>query len=143
VNNRFVSSAKAKSGRKWSRGVASSEFAIVALPLFTLLFGVIAGSLATYSYNFVCTAARDAVRYAVVHGATSSSPATQQDITNLVLSEASGLDPNNISVSTNWQPDNKPGSSVSVQVTYNFHPLYPVAGTVLPLSSTSQMVISY
>jgi Flp pilus assembly protein TadG len=136
------SSPLALRARRWNRGQTATEFAMIALPSLMLIFGIMVFGLAVYNYNFVSDAARDGVRYAIVHGASSTSPATATDITNYVLAEANGLNQNKLTVSTSWSPDNKPGSVVSVKVTYNFQPLFPMSATALPLSSSSQMVIS-
>lgn len=51
------------------QGVGSVEFAFSAIVVFTLLFGVIGLAMAFYSYEVVNEYARDASRYAIVHGA--------------------------------------------------------------------------
>lgn len=128
---------------RWSRGQTAAEFAMIALPLLMLTFGILVCGMAVYNYNFVCDAARDGVRYAIVHGSDASPAATSTDIQNYVLAEAHGMNKSDFSVSTTWSPNNSPGSVVSVTVTYNFEPLFPMSNAVLPLSSSSQMVISY
>jgi Flp pilus assembly protein TadG len=128
---------------RWSSGQTAAEFAIMALPLLMITFGILMCGMAVYNYNFVCDAARDGVRYAIVHGSDTNPAATATDIKNYVLAEAQGMNKNNLSVSTTWLPNNNPGSVVKVKVTYNFQPLFPMSKTVLPLSSSSQMVISY
>jgi Flp pilus assembly protein TadG len=128
--------------RRWSRGQNMVEFAAVALPMCFLIFGIIALGMAVYSYSFVCDGAREGVRYAIVHGSASLSPASASDIQTYVQNEAHGLNTSYLNVSTKWKPDNKPGSVVSVQVTYNFQPLFPMSAVAVPLSSTAQMVIS-
>ena len=128
------------------------EFALVAMPMLLLTFGILMCGMAVYNYNFVCDAARDGVRYAIVHGScpqdaptcsTDNPTASNTDIKNYILSKAHGLNSSNLSVSTTWNPDKSPGSVVSVTVTYNFQPLFPMSNVALPLSSSSQMVISY
>ena len=128
--------------QRWSHGQTLVEFATVALPLMFIMFGIITLSLTLYAYSFVCESARDAVRYAIVHGAASTAPATSTDIQNYVINEAHGLNSTELTISTNWNPNNNPGSVVSVQVTYDFQPLFPMSSVTLPLTSTSQMVIS-
>lgn len=49
-------------------GSAAVEFAISAIVLFTLLFGCVGVSMAFYTYEVVTQYARDASRYAIVHG---------------------------------------------------------------------------
>src|SRR5215469_4403766 len=49
-------------------GSATLEFAFTAIILFTLLFGVITICMAFYTYEVINEYARDASRYAIVHG---------------------------------------------------------------------------
>jgi len=128
--------------RGWSRGQTYAEFMMVVLPTLSLIFGIISFAMAIYTYSFVSNASRDAVRYAIVHGSKSTSPATSDDIQTYVRNEAQGLKASAISVSTTWNPNNSPGSTVNVQVSYSFHPFYPFNKVTLPLSSSAQMVIS-
>lgn len=139
--------------RRWGNGQTATEFALIALTLMTVLFGILVFGLAVYDYNLVSDAARDGVRYAIVHGAcpqwgaaacaSTNPPATDTDIQNYVAANAPGLNTSDLSVSTTWTPDNNVGSVVKVKVTYNFQPLFPMSNTTLALSSSSQMVISY
>lgn len=57
------------------RGAAMIEFAISAIVLFTLVFGTIAVAMGFYTYEVINQYARDASRYAIVHGAGCNSPA--------------------------------------------------------------------
>jgi Flp pilus assembly protein TadG len=56
--------------RLWcdQRGGTLVETAISFLLLLALIFGVIEGSLAVYSYHFLASAAHEATRYAIVRG---------------------------------------------------------------------------
>jgi hypothetical protein len=54
-----------------------------------------------------------------------------------VRNKAQGINPSALVVQT------KPGSTVNVQVSYSYHPLYPFNNVTLPLSSSAQMVISH
>jgi Flp pilus assembly protein TadG len=141
--------------RGGSRGQAYAEFAMTVLPTLLLVFGIISFGMVIYTYSFLSNAARDAVRYAIVHGSKSTSPATADDIQTFVRNEAKGLKSSSISVSSCWNPqtspstcpgpsgNNAPGKVVSVQVSYTYHPFYPFNNVTLPLSSSAQMVISY
>jgi len=126
------------------------ELALTVLVLLTVMFGVVEFSRALYTYHFVSNAAREATRYAMVRGASCTSwgtacPASATDIQNYVKGIVpTGIDPSAITVTTTWNPDNKPGSSVQVTVQYNLHSLFaflPSSGS-RTLTSTSQMVIS-
>ena len=126
-----------------SRGQTMVEFAMVASVFLLLLMGIVQMGRAVYSYNFVSYAARDATRYAIVHGSKSLTPAATSDVQNFVVKEAHGFDTSQFTVTTTWSPNNNPGSFVNVVVKYNFSLSIPFFGKVnLPLTSTSQMVIS-
>jgi Flp pilus assembly protein TadG len=129
--------------RRWLRGQTFAEFMMVVLPTIGLIFGIVSFAMTVYTYSFLSNAARDAVRYAIVHGSKSTSPATSDVIQTFVRNEAQGLKASAISVSTSWNPDNRPGSTVNVQVSYSYQPFYPFNSVTLPLSSSAQMVISY
>jgi Flp pilus assembly protein TadG len=145
----------ARRSRGWLRGQTYAEFLMVVLPTLLLIFGITSFGMTVYTYSFLSNAARDAVRYAIVHGSKSTSPASSDAIQTFVRNEAKGLNPTSITVSSCWNPqappnqcpgptgNNAPGKAVSVTVSYNFHPLYPFATVTLPLSSSAQMVISY
>ena len=132
-----------RGSRGWSYGQTYAEFMMVVLPTIGLIFGIVSLAMTVYTYSFLSNAARDAVRYAIVHGSKSTSPATSDVIQTFVRSEAKGLKASAISVSTSWSPNNNPGSTVNVQVSYSYQPFYPFNSVTLPLSSSAQMVISY
>jgi hypothetical protein len=127
----------------WSSGQALAEFPMAALLAVLFTVAMVFSGVAIYSYNFVSQAARDATRYAAVNGASSLNPVDASDVQAFVRAEAKGLNTRNVNVSTTWNPDNTAGSVVSVSVTYNFKPFYPVSGSSIALTSSSQMVISH
>ena len=90
------------------RGSEIVEFAIVIAVLCTLMFGIMDFSRALFAYHWVSYAAREATRYASVHGSTygaqcpTSSPwvattncqvstSSTANITNYVQSFAQGI----------------------------------------------------
>jgi Flp pilus assembly protein TadG len=135
---------KVRASKKDDQGVSVLEFGLVVLVFYAFVFGVMDFGRALYSYHFVSHAAREATRYAIVHGAQSSDPATANDIAQYVKNiTPNGIDPNAITVSATWSPDNTPGSNVRIQVQDNFHFVMPLLLTThMNLSSASQMVIS-
>ncbi len=126
------------------------EFAISTSVLFMALFGIISLSLALYSYNFIAEAARDATRYAIVRGSSclglSDCGIAQSGLNTYVQGlNYPGIDSTQLSATASWSPDNNPGSTVSVTVTYNFPmsiPFWVHSGSIIRMSSTSSMVIS-
>ncbi|HEY6417560.1 MAG TPA: hypothetical protein VIX59_01045 [Candidatus Binataceae bacterium] len=127
-----------------SRGATVLEFALFAVPSLLLLFAIMNFALALYSYDFVGYSAQQAVRYAVVHGSTSTQPVSATNITNYVDGLVLGvLDTSLLTVNTTWTPNNKPGSVVTVTVSYTFKPLTSFVSTAnIALTRTAAMVIS-
>jgi Flp pilus assembly protein TadG len=129
--------------RRKRRGQAMVEFAIVATVTLTLIFGIIQSALAIYAYSFVSYAARAGVRYAMVHGNKSTSPATNSSVQTYVQGLAVALNTGSLTVTTTWAPDENPGSTVTVKVSYAFAPLVGLVwSTTLNMSSTAQGLVS-
>lgn len=142
------------------RGAGLIEFALGAMVLFMILFGVLSMCFAFYSYNVVSESAREATRYAIVRGSACSSFADcgitaaqiQTHVKNLGFP---GINPSNLTTTTAWaaypaggtcQPNascNNPGNQVTVTVTYNFHLAIPfMSNRTLAMANTAAMVIS-
>ena len=131
-------------------GSALVEFGLSSAVLFMTLFGLMACCTALYSYIFVSEAAREASRYAIVRGASCSGFSDcdiQPAQINTYVKNLSypGINKGNLSATATFTPDKKPGSIVSVTVTYNMAlniPFWPKTGSAMQLTSTSQMAIS-
>jgi Flp pilus assembly protein TadG len=152
------------------RGDGMIEFAVVAVVLFTCIFGIIDCSRALYAYHFTSYAAREATRYAMVRGSTWTSTscaststfscnATSANVKAYVQSIIPpGMDSTTpLSVTTTWpgtelsgsattcntaNGNNSPGCLVMIKVTYAFNYLLPFLPTsTLNLSSTSEVVV--
>lgn len=130
--------------RRSHRGQAMAEFALVITPCLMLFFGVINFALALYCYDFVCYSAQQAVRYATVHGSTSTTAVTASSVQTYVNGLVVGvLNTSAMTVTTTWSPNNKPGGVVTVAVTYNYPPLTSLVSSVtIPLTRTAAMVIT-
>jgi Flp pilus assembly protein TadG len=121
-----------------------AEFALVLTPCLMLLFAIMNFALALYSYDWVCYSAEQAVRYASVNGTTAPHTATTTDVQNFVNGlDVGALNSSLLTVTTTWAPNEKPGSVVTVVVSYNFPPLTSLVSSVnIPLTRTAAMVIS-
>jgi|SRR5579875_3992803 Flp pilus assembly protein TadG len=120
-----------------------AEFAIILLVTMTLIFGIIQASLALYAFSFVSYGARCGARYAMVRGSKSASPATSASVQAYVQSLAFPLDPAALTVTTTWNPNNDPGSTVTVQVTYVLTPLGPFLSMfAVTMTSRAQALIT-
>lgn len=141
------------------------EFALAAIVLLTIIFGVMDASRAMYADHYVSNAAREATRYAMVRGqdfsgtacataASYSCMATSADITNFVNSITPlGFTANNLSVASSWSGTALNGSVctasnpaqgcvVNVQVSYTFNFVLPfLPKNSMVLSSTSGVTV--
>jgi Flp pilus assembly protein TadG len=161
----FTATARQAIGRTRSRflkdqGSTMVETALIMIVLSMILFGLIEMCLALYTYHFVSDAAREASRYAMVHGSacqvkgvscTVTKPQIQTYVRNLGFP---GIQPTSTVTTTyaaypaggTCAPSaacNNPGNLVTVTVRYNFPVSIPfVRSSVLAMSSTSSMVIS-
>jgi Flp pilus assembly protein TadG len=150
-------------------GSSLVETALSSSIVLALIFGILQMSLALYSYDCICEAAREGSRYAMVRG--SASCTNTSNLTNCNASadqvqtyvKSLGFPGLNsaayMHVLTIWlnasaaKPTtwvdcspavcNGPGNLVQVQVTYQLPLSIPFwHSTVLSLGSTSQMVIA-
>lgn len=132
-------------GLRYGAGAAAAEFATVAATFLLVFFGLIETALAVYDYNAVCTAAREAVRYAIVHSPASANPATTVQIQQVAEGYAASLDPAKLTVTVSWPADaNLPAQKdAEVQVAYLYQMRIPFFSSVsMSLTSTSRMLVS-
>jgi Flp pilus assembly protein TadG len=142
-------------------GAATLEFALTAIVLMTVVLGVMETTLALYSFDFICDAAREGARYAMVRGDTcvvngASCTVTPAQVQTYVQSLGfPGINPAIMTVTSTYSayPSGtactpnancaNPGNLVTVSVVYAYGysiPFVPVR--TLQMKSTSSMVIS-
>lgn len=129
--------------RRVQRGGTLVELALVLPVFFLIIFGILDFGRAIWAYNTIAYAAREGVRYAIVRGSVNVHPATANDIGQIVIGQANGLDPAKLTVTVTWLPNNNPGSKVMVQAQYNYVSIVPLLnlGTIT-MKSTANMVIA-
>jgi Flp pilus assembly protein TadG len=141
------------------RGAVLTEFALVLPIVVLLIFGLLVGALGVFRYQQVATLAREAARYASVHGGqfqkegwgTAATPAVVYS--NAIQAQAVALDPNHLSYAITWDHPSKAPlyyddaaqswrtNRVRVTVTYAWIPQL-FFGNV-NLTSTSVMPMSF
>lgn len=148
-----------RAGQKDKNGEAGSalvEFALASVLILTVLFGIIDMGRALYAYNWVCDSARLATRFAMVRGSwctglSGGCPAYAPDIEAYVKSNAIGIDPNAVTVTSKCVygvnvpslPPCPAPNSVQVKVEYQFSFITPfVPHTPWTMSSRSQRVVA-
>jgi Flp pilus assembly protein TadG len=132
----------AENRRKRQRGNTILESGL-CLSIFMMLFVTILdyGRWA-YINNLVPYLAREGVRYAIVHGSSSSSPTTVSGIQTYVESKAVGIATANLNVAVTFS--GTPGSTATVTVTGTFNPLTPwlmTPGSTPGYAASSSMTI--
>lgn len=158
-----------RSGARRRRGALAVEGALVYGALFCLLYGLIAGGIGVFRYQQVACLAREAARYAAVHGAdwqaeTGRACARKDVLTDAVLPLTAGMAPDALALDLQWvngtgatasdwdgvaHPPTATTASgspvanrVRATVRYQWAPRWLLAGP-LTLSSTSELPMSY
>lgn len=140
------------------RGVAAVEFALVAPIVCFLVLATMIGSQGVFCYHQVASLARDATRWAAVHGYqyqqdTGYPAAMPEDVYNtVILPKAIALRAEHLTYQVVWNESNQPlqvkedvqnpvGNTVTVTVSYQWHPAKYLIGPInLTSSSTMQMI---
>jgi Flp pilus assembly protein TadG len=119
------------------------ESALVMLVYAVLMAGIMELGVVGFAVNAVSFAAHRAARYASVRGSTSGSPATAAQIGASAAGYAAPLSSSALTVAVTWTPNNKPGSTVQVKVSYSFAPTFlPVDAGALTLQTTACEIIA-
>jgi len=125
------------------RGSEMVESALAGMVFLLLLAGVMEGGRLGFTYNSVSFAAHRAARFAAVRGSASGHAASAADIAAEAEALVAALDATKLTVTTTWTPDNHPGSTVQVKVSYQFQTvLVPFSSGPMTLATTSKQVIT-
>jgi Flp pilus assembly protein TadG len=148
------------------RGAVLVESALVYPFLVLIVLGVVLLGVSVFRYQQVAHAAREASRWASVHGYLyaqenpGQAAATAQDVyDNAIAPNAAGMQAENLTYSVTWNADNKRTRTATVTDSGTGQSkLVPVANTVtvtvtytwdtglfgtIPVSSTSVSTMSY
>lgn len=126
-------------------GQTAVEFALAASVFLFVMFALTEMALVVYNYNTVCSAAREAVRYAIVHSPSSANPATTSEIQQVAINSAVNLNPAELTVNVSFPSDPRLPSQLDalVQVSYQYSLQIPFRSPVtLSLASSAQMLVS-
>lgn len=121
-------------------GNAAIEFALCASVFFMMLFGIVELGRLMYTYHELVQAARIGTRYAIVHGASSSAPATASQIAGVTAAASAAITTAEVSVA--FSPNNQAGSQVTVAIAHPFRFLFGImpAGPFTLTSHVSQLI---
>jgi Flp pilus assembly protein TadG len=134
---------KTRGRSKGAVGQALAEFALIAPIFFLLLFGIIEAGRFIFYYELLNNATRDGARYAIVHGDSSSDPATASDVEDVVLASAIAIaDDGSLGVNVTWVPSNRRGDEVTVEADYAYKPIFPLLPEIT-VAAESTLVINH
>ena len=125
------------------RGSTLVEPAMVTSLFLVLLMGIADFGRMGFAFNSIAFAAHRAARWASTRGSASGHAATVANIQANALANVTALDTTQLTVGVTWNPNDNPGSTVQVQMTYNFSTLLiPISSKALKLKSTSTQIIT-
>lgn len=124
------------------------EFAMAASIFLMLTFAIIELAMAVYSYNSISHAARECVRYAIVHSPTGPNPSTTSQIQKVTVLYAALPAPNQLvpaDVTVTFPADpslpSQKDAQCTVALSYSLRiPFLP--SKTLPLTATARMLVS-
>ena len=135
-------------------GQTFAEFGVTGTAFLFLLFGIMQMAMAVNAYNSVCTAAREAVRYAIVHSPTSAAPASNATIAGIAVNYAPFLSmsgsgctsdspPCDVVVTFPSDAEIPSQNDALVQITHTYPLKIPFMSSInLHLSTSSRMLVS-
>jgi Flp pilus assembly protein TadG len=129
-------------------GQAMVEFAMAATIFLLLMFAIIELAMVVYSYNTISHAARECVRYAIVHSPTGPDPSTTSQIQKVTVLYAdlpapNQLVPGDVSVTFPADPNLPSEQDAQCTVSLNYSLRIPfLPSKTLPLTATARMLVS-
>jgi Flp pilus assembly protein TadG len=141
--------------QRQQRGQAAVEFAFVVVFLVLLLVSILEMTMFIYTYAALTNAAKEGVRYAIVHGASTGTtvlgspvaspwPPCATAATGTLLSTVQTYaalslhNTSSMSIDACYPDgDNKPGSAVQVTVSYPYQPLFGLRWASVTVSANS------
>lgn len=123
------------------RGGVAVEFAFVIPIAILLTIGAIEVARAVSVQASISQAAKETVRFASVRGSASGAAATETELEAMAVALADLAD-GSTSAAVSWDPDNSPGSAVTVDLQTSFAPVVLLFGpSSYTFTSTASMTI--
>ena len=123
------------------RGGVAVEFAFVIPIAILLTFSALELARAVSVQASISQAAKETVRFASVRGLASGAAATEAELETMAVQLAELADAST-SAAVSWAPDNRPGSTVTVDMLTTFTPVaLPFGPSGYTLTSTASMMI--
>jgi Flp pilus assembly protein TadG len=146
--------------KRSSRGQASVEFALTIVFVMVIILGAIEMIMLIYTYGVLANAAKEGVRYAIVHGTgVGGSNCSGPGVTGITCTDSSGTNVQNAVVAyaamtfhdtstmtiTPSYPDSSsaPPSRVRVDVTYPYLPFFGLGWPSVTVNATAEGRIAF
>lgn len=124
------------------RGAGAIEFALIVPLAILLTIGAIEVARAVSVQASINQAAKETVRFASVRGTASGAAATEDQLEAMAVQLADLADAST-SAAVTWNPDNRPGSVVKVDMQTTFSPVaFPFGPSSYTFTSTASMTIA-
>jgi len=122
-------------------GGVAIEFAFV-IPLAILVtIGAVEVARAVSVQASISQAAKETVRFASVRGSASGSAATEAELETMAV-QLAGLADASTLAAVNWNPDNSPGSVVTMDMQTTFSPVaLPFGPSSYTFNATASMTV--
>ena len=123
------------------QGGVAIEFAFIIPIAILLTFGAIEVARAVSVQASINEAAKATVRYASVRGSASGAAATQSQLETMAV-QLADLAEASTTAAVTWNPDNSPGSAITVDMQTTFAPVVLLFGpSSYTFTSTASMTI--
>jgi Flp pilus assembly protein TadG len=124
------------------RGVGIVEFAFIIPIVILLTIGAIEVARAVSVQASINQAAKETVRFASVRGSASGAAATEAELEAMAV-QLADLTAGSTSADVSWDPDNSPGSVITVDMQTTFTPIaLPFGPSDFTFTSTASMTIA-
>ncbi len=104
-------------------GAAAVEFALLATGYATILLGIAEVARYVADRQDLMSAVHATGRYAIVHGSSSSAPASITTLQTMVGTKLILINSGSVTATASFSPNNNPGSKVTITATYTWKPL--------------------
>jgi Flp pilus assembly protein TadG len=118
------------------------EFALLSVVFFVTFCGIAEVARYVADQQDLMHAVHTTGRYAIVHGANSTSPATTASLQTMVASNLVLISSSAVSTTVTFSPNNSPGGTVTITANYTWTPIVPLVGLpTATITATSSATI--
>ena len=126
-------------------GQSMVEFALVAPIFFLMLLGVMEMGRLLWFNHELTNGTREAARYAMVHGSRASTCATDADLITQILDHSTGLNADDLEISSRAPFCGDPGSTFFIETAYDFDSMLSIIPALdsLTLTARSEVIVQH